>query len=65
MAKKKIYDKDNLYTFLRPIVDWCIRHSYRKIEVRGEENLPQDGPFILAANHSNTLMDALVILQAY
>ena len=65
MAKKNIYDKDNLYTFLRPIVDWCTRHSYRKIEVRGEDNLPQDGPMILAVNHSNTLMDALVILQAY
>jgi 1-acyl-sn-glycerol-3-phosphate acyltransferase len=65
MAKKNIYDKDLLYDGLRPIVDWCIRHSYRKIEIRGEENLPDDGPFILAVNHCNTLMDALVMLGAY
>ena len=65
MAKKNIYDKDRLYDVLRPIVDWCVRHSYRKAEVRGEENIPADGPVILAANHCNTLMDALVILRAH
>lgn len=65
MAKKNIYDKDLLYDALRPIVDWCVRHSYRKAEVRGEENIPADGPVILAANHCNTLMDAIVVLRAY
>lgn len=65
MAQKKIYEKNTLYSILRPIVDWCIRYSYRKVEIREEENLPTDGPMILAANHSNTLMDALVVLRAY
>ena len=65
MARKNIYDKDLGYTILRPIVDWCIRHSYRKVEVRGKENIPTDGPVILAANHCNTLMDALVVLRAH
>ena len=65
MARKNIYDKDLGYTILRPIVDCCIRHSYRKVEVRGKENIPTDGPVILAANHCNTLMDALVVLRAH
>lgn len=65
MARKNIYDKDLGYSLLRPIVDWHTKASYRKIEVRGEENLPTDGPVILAANHCNTLMDALVVLRAY
>lgn len=65
MGKEKIYEKDRLYDLLRPIVDWNVRHSYRRTEIRGEENLPTDGPFILAPNHCNTLMDALVILRAY
>lgn len=65
MARNKIYEKDLGYTVLRPVVDWCTKHSYRKVEVRGEENLPTDGPMILAPNHCNTLMDALVMLRAY
>lgn len=65
MAEKKIYDKDILYSCLRPVVDWCVKHSYRKVEVRGEENLPVDGSIILAVNHCNTLMDAIVVLRAY
>lgn len=64
MGKSKIYEKDLLYDILRPIVDRNIRSSYRRIEIRGEENLPADGPFILSPNHCNTLMDALVLLRA-
>ncbi len=65
MGRKKIYEKDLGYDFLRPIVDNVTTRSYRKIEIRGKENLPTDGPYILAPNHCNTLMDALVILRAY
>lgn len=65
MAKRKIYEKNIGYTILRPIVDWCCTHSFRKVEVRGTENLPTDGPMILAPNHCNTLLDALVVLRSY
>lgn len=64
MGRKNIYDNSLGYSILKPIVDWCTRKSYRKIEVRGKENLPTDGAILLAPNHSNTLMDALVILQS-
>lgn len=59
---KKIQDNDNLYTFLRPYVDLCAKRSYRRFEVHGQENIPQDGSLIFGVNHSNTLMDALVVL---
>ena len=65
MSRKNIYDKDLGYTILKPIVDWNAKHSYRKIEVTGKENIPTDGAVIIAPNHCNTLMDALVILQAF
>ena len=65
MSRKKIYDKDVWYDVLKPIVDWCTRNSYNKIEVAGKENIPTDGAVIIAPNHCNTLMDALVILQAF
>lgn len=65
MLRKKIYEDDIFYSILKPIVDCCTRHSYRKIEVRGQENLPTDGSILLAPNHTNTLMDALVVLQSF
>ena len=63
--RKNIYDKDLGYNMLKPIVDWNLKHSYRKVEVRGKENVPTDGAVIIAPNHCNTLMDALVILRAF
>lgn len=65
MARKHIYDKDFGYDILKPIVDWCVKHSYRKVEVKGKENIPADGAVIIAPNHCNTLMDALVVLRAF
>lgn len=62
---RKIYQKDILYHRLRPLVDHTVRTSFRRITVRGEENIPSDGAIIYAPNHCNTLMDALVVLQAY
>lgn len=65
MSREKIYDKDLGYSILKPIVDYNTKHSYRKVEVVGKENIPTDGAVIIAPNHCNTLMDALVILRAF
>ena len=65
MSRKHIYDKDIRYSFIYPIVGFCVKHSYRKVEVAGEENIPSDGAQIACPNHCNTLMDALVMLRGY
>ena len=57
-----IWEKNRLYAFLRPYVDACTRSSYSRASVNG--TLPRDGAVIIAPNHTNTLMDALVILQS-
>ena len=64
MGKRKNYEKALGYAILRPIVDWNIFQSYRRIAVKGKENIPTDGAVIIAPTHCNTLMDALVILRA-
>lgn len=64
MGRVHIYDTDPVYTFLKPYVDLILRHSYRKAEITGRENIPTDGAVLFAPNHTNTLMDALVILRA-
>ena len=58
----KIQDKDGLYLFLRPYVDWMFRRSYRSFRYIGKENIPADGAVIYAPNHANALCDAMCVL---
>lgn len=58
----QIYEKNALYEFLLPFVNFVFRHSFRSFEVVGREHLPSDGAIIYAPNHSNALLDALAIL---
>lgn len=60
--QKKIQDFNLLYATLRYYVDLVLKLSYRNIRYVGRENIPQDGAVIFAPNHTNALMDALVIL---
>lgn len=53
--------KKMLYRFLKLIVSIGIRTYYREIRVINQEQLNQDGPLLLIANHPNTLMDAWII----
>ena len=59
---RNIWDRDRLYSFLRPYVDSCTRASYRRLKVEG--TVPSDGAVLIAPNHTSTLMDALVVLQS-
>lgn len=59
----EIWKHDRLYSLGRPYVDWCTRQSFRALRYRGADP-PTEGAVILAPNHTNTLMDALVMLAA-
>lgn len=50
-----------LYSLLRPVARIALSWYYRSVEVVGLERIPRDGPVLLAGNHPNALMDALVI----
>lgn len=52
-----------MYYFWKVIVDFVTRHSYRKFQIEGLENIPSDGCTIWAENHTNALMDPLVVLR--
>lgn len=49
------------YRVLRAFARLALRWFYREIEVVGIERLPERGPVLLASNHPNALVDALVI----
>lgn len=53
-----------LYRFLRAIATIAVRWYYRRIEVEGLDRIPATGPVIIAANHWNALVDALLIATA-
>lgn len=63
--KRPIYQKNHFYFLLKTYVDYCARSVYSKFIVRGMENIPDDGAVILAPNHTNALMDALVVLRSF
>ncbi len=54
---------DKRYDLLRRYVDFCTRRSYREMETLGTLPRMDDAAWIIAYNHTNTLMDALVLLQ--
>lgn len=63
MAKtRNIQDYDPWYARLRTYVDFMLKLSYREIRYVGTERIPKDGAVIYAPNHTNALMDALVVL---
>jgi len=59
---RPIYEKDRAYNLLLSYCIWSMHRTFKKIEINGEENIPEKGAFILSPNHVNTLLDALVIL---
>jgi len=50
-----------LYRFLHLILRFWLRIHFRRIYKTGFENIPATGPVILACNHPNSFLDAVVV----
>jgi glycerol-3-phosphate O-acyltransferase / dihydroxyacetone phosphate acyltransferase len=50
-----------LYRGLRAVARIALRWYYAEIAVQGGERIPTTGPVIVASNHPNALVDALVV----
>ena len=53
---------DCLYRLFRPVVDYATRCHYASVTVRGVEQLPKEGGYILAPCHQNAMMEPLLVL---
>lgn len=53
-----------LYAILRSIARIALRWFYRDIAIQDARRIPARGPVILAANHNNALVDALIVAGA-
>lgn len=61
--KNTLADFNFFYTFLRPGVDYGTYNHYRRVIIKGRENLPVGEHYIFAPCHQNALMDALLVLN--
>ena len=61
----KPYEKDRRYLLLKAWCDATCRSLFSRITSEDQEKIPSDGAVLLAPNHCNTLMDALVVLQDF
>lgn len=59
------WEHNRIYFFFRPYVDLCARLSFRRVEVVGRPPEAEGTAVIIAPNHTNTLMDALVVLPMF
>jgi 1-acyl-sn-glycerol-3-phosphate acyltransferase len=62
MRKDKLARWSWGYTLLRLYTSLVLRFYYKHIIPRGKRNIPRGQPVILASNHQNALMDALVVI---
>ncbi len=50
------------YGLVRSLVRFLLSLFYRRIDVAGPERIPATGPLVVAANHHNSLVDAMLLL---
>jgi glycerol-3-phosphate O-acyltransferase/dihydroxyacetone phosphate acyltransferase len=50
-----------LYESLKPIIGIALHWYYRSVTTANLERIPREGPVFLAANHPNSLTDAMVL----
>jgi 1-acyl-sn-glycerol-3-phosphate acyltransferase len=50
-----------IYTLLKFIITGALRIFFRRIIVRGLENIPENSPVIVSSNHPNAFLDAYVL----
>ena len=45
----------------RRVARWIVRRYYPHMEIIGAERIPQSGPIVLCSNHSNSMLDPVII----
>ncbi|MGI9542947.1 MAG: 1-acyl-sn-glycerol-3-phosphate acyltransferase, partial [Cyclobacteriaceae bacterium] len=49
------------YFFVRACVWLGLRFYFKKLVIKGIENIPTKGPIVFTANHQNAFLDALIL----
>ena len=54
---------DYAYGIIKFFVNMMTNFLFREIEIIGEENIPMDGPLIVATNHNSQFIDAALLFH--
>lgn len=54
-------ETDMLYQFVKPLARWILGLNFKRIYLSGLENIPAEGPVILAANHPTAFIEPCVL----
>jgi len=49
------------YNFIKLILRIAVNLFFEEVEIRNVNNIPKEGPILIAANHPSSIMDALVL----
>ncbi|HSJ64133.1 MAG TPA: lysophospholipid acyltransferase family protein [Gemmatimonadaceae bacterium] len=52
-----------LYAFIRFLAGIALDWFYRDLTIEGADRIPRSGPLLIAVNHPNQLIDAMVLLR--
>jgi len=63
-AARDVHKRNFFFYMIYPYVKAFFFKFYGKVEVTGLENIPRNEPVIMAPNHQNALMDALILLYS-
>ncbi|MCK5694941.1 MAG: 1-acyl-sn-glycerol-3-phosphate acyltransferase, partial [Bacteroidales bacterium] len=61
-ASLEVHKRNWFYYMIYPYVKLFFFKFYGRVEVRGLKNIPRNEAVIMAPNHQNALMDALILL---
>lgn len=50
-----------IYSFLKILMRISLRFFFRNLQVKGLENIPENGPLLIVSNHPNTVLDPIII----
>ncbi len=59
---RKIQDSNWGYSIIKAVVKFAFKNYYSSITIKGKENIPYGGRYIIAPNHQNAFLDALAVL---
>lgn len=63
-ASRSLKDSPLFYRLLYKYARFAFKLFYKRLVIKGSEQIPADKPLIFASNHQNALMDALAMLFA-
>ncbi|MDD3078843.1 MAG: 1-acyl-sn-glycerol-3-phosphate acyltransferase [Paludibacter sp.] len=61
--KNNILKNKRMYAYIKRYIMFMFKRFYGEYVVYGQENIPQEGPVIYAANHTNAFMDPLAVIS--